>query len=78
MLQEAFQEEVRYVSPPWDLYRSLSFPGAEDLGNMFQYYHDCADAFASRRSVVLSESLNPELLSYGAWLADNEDRIPRE
>lgn len=76
-LGEALGEEVRHVSPPWDVYRTFDFPGADDLGNMFQYYHDCADAFTARRSVDFSRALHPGLQDFSTWLERNVERIPK-
>jgi hypothetical protein len=57
-------------------YRSFGFPGAEDLGNMFQFYRDFEDYFCSARSIDVSRALNPELQSFADWLAKNRERIP--
>jgi uncharacterized protein YbjT (DUF2867 family) len=75
-LGEALGEEVRHVSPPWDIYRTFDFPGADDLGNMFQYYHDCADAFMARRDVGFSRAMYPGLQDFSTWLERNKERIP--
>ena len=75
-LGRALGEPVRYVAVPFDVFRGLGFPGADDLGNMFQFNHDCADAFQAARSVEVSRSLNPALLDFDGWLAANARRIP--
>ena len=75
-LGRALGEPVRYVAVPFDVFRGLGFPGADDLGNMFQFNHDCADAFQAARSVEASRSLNPALLDFDGWLAANAWRIP--
>jgi hypothetical protein len=41
----AFGQEVRYNDVSPDVYRSLGFPGADDLGNMFQFKRDFNDIF---------------------------------
>jgi hypothetical protein len=61
---------------PFDVYRSLGFPGADDLGNMFQYKHDFEDAFCGARNVDFSRSLNPEVQSFDEWVTANISRIP--
>ncbi|MDX1395569.1 MAG: NmrA/HSCARG family protein [Gemmatimonadota bacterium] len=76
-LSEALGEEVVYQAVPFDVYRSLGFPGAEDLGNMFQFYHDFGEAVLGARDVETSRRLNPELLDFEAWLRKYGDRIPR-
>ncbi|HKP77389.1 MAG TPA: NmrA/HSCARG family protein [Longimicrobiaceae bacterium] len=75
-LGRALGEEVRYQDVPVDVYRSLGFPGAEDLGNMFQYYQEFADEFAASRPVDGSRALNPALQSFEQWAARNASRIP--
>ena len=63
--------------PPF-AYRGFGFPGAEDLGNMFQFYCDFEDYFCGARSLATSRSLNPELQTFEVWLVENKDRIPVE
>jgi uncharacterized protein YbjT (DUF2867 family) len=77
-LGAALGEEVRYNAVPPEVYRGLGFPGAEDLGNMFQYKRDFNEAFCGARSVELARTLNPSLQSFAQWLARNRDRIPLE
>lgn len=75
-LSRALGEEVRYNDVPPDVYRGFGFPGADDLGNMFQYNRDFADEFCGDRDLERSRALNPELQTYDQWLARNADRIP--
>jgi len=75
-LGEALAKDVRYEAVPFDAYRRLGFPGAEDLGNMFQFYAEHEQDFAGRRDVAVARALNPELLSFRAWLAKHASRIP--
>jgi uncharacterized protein YbjT (DUF2867 family) len=75
-LSDALGEPVRYNAVPLDVYRGLGFPGAEDLGNMFQFYQDFEDHFARSRPVAGARALHPELQSFRAWLEANKDRIP--
>jgi uncharacterized protein YbjT (DUF2867 family) len=69
-------EEVRYNDVPADVFRSFGFPGADDVGNMFQFKRDFEDVYCANRSVEVSRSLNPELQSLDQWMAANKDRIP--
>jgi len=73
---KALGEPVSYNAVPWDVYRGLGFPGAEDLGNMFQFYCEFGDYFCGVRSLATSRALNPSLQSFDAWLAANKSRIP--
>ena len=77
-LSEAFGEEVRYNAVSPDAYRGFGFPGAEDLGNMFQYKADFNEEYVGTRNLDEARSLNPELQSFREWLAANKERIPVE
>lgn len=72
----AIGEPVRYVDIPVDAYRALGFPGAEDLGNMFQYYQDFEADFAAIRSVEATRRLHPGLQDFDTWALANARRIP--
>jgi uncharacterized protein YbjT (DUF2867 family) len=73
-LSKALGEEVSYHEITPDQYRSLGFPGADELGNMFQFYRDF-DAYNDIRDVEFSKVLNPELLTFEMWLAENAKRM---
>ena len=75
-LSRALGQEVRYNDVPPEAYRALGFPGAEDLGNMFQFNRDFADDFCGARNVETARALNPSLQTFDAWLARNKERIP--
>jgi uncharacterized protein YbjT (DUF2867 family) len=75
-LTRALGEEVRYQPVTPAAYRGFGFPGADDLGNMFQFNHDFSDDFCAARSVEFSRSVNPALQTFDAWLAANAKRIP--
>lgn len=74
-LSEVVGEEVVYRAVPFAVYRGLGFPGAEDLGNMFQFYHDFQEDVVGLRDVELARRLNPELHTFRTWLAANRDRL---
>lgn len=75
-LSKALGEEVRYNNVPPDVYRSFGFPGADELGNMFQFYRDFEKECVSIRHVPYSRELNPELQSFDTWLKENAKKIP--
>jgi uncharacterized protein YbjT (DUF2867 family) len=77
-LGKAFGQEVRYRAVPHDEYRGLGFPGADDLGNMFQYKCDFEKEYCGARSLDVSRSLNPALQTFEQWLVQNGNRIPIE
>lgn len=72
----ALRRTVRFEDVPFDVYRGLGFPGADDLGNMFQFQAIRGDAFLRDRDPVLARALDPQLLSFDAWLEANAARIP--
>jgi uncharacterized protein YbjT (DUF2867 family) len=75
-MARALGQKVEFSDVPFDVYRGLGFPGAEDLGNMFHYQAILGDEFLKNRDVALSRALNPALLDFDAWLAANAARIP--
>ncbi len=77
-LSVALGQEVHYNAVSPEMYRSFGFPGAEDLGNMFQFNRDFEQVFCGARNVDLSRSLNPSLQTFETWLAQNKTRIPFE
>jgi uncharacterized protein YbjT (DUF2867 family) len=66
---------VRYSAVPFDVFRGLGFPGAQDMGNMFQFYVEFADMLGKSRDVAASRELNPELQSFDQWLELNKDKL---
>ncbi len=77
-LSKALGKDVVYNNVPPEVYRSFGFPGADDLGNMFQFKRDFESDFCGARSVEFSRSLNPGLQSFSDWLAKNKGKIPLE
>jgi uncharacterized protein YbjT (DUF2867 family) len=75
-MTKAFGQPVRYNAVTPEQYRGFGFPGADDLGNMFQFKHDFNEAFCGPRNPSIARSLNPALLTFEAWLAQNKNRIP--
>lgn len=75
---EVLGREVRYNSVPPEVYRSFGFPGAEDLGNMFQFKRDFEDYFSGVRNPDFARSLNPSLQNFKTWLSNNRTAIPLE
>jgi hypothetical protein len=77
-LGKALNQEVTYQAIEPEVYRSFGFPGADDLGNMFQFYHDFAGHFAQTRNLKAARELNPELQDFETWLKTNAQKIPLE
>jgi len=75
-LTRALGQEVRYHSVSPEVYRSFGFPGADDLGNMFQFKRDFNDYFCGARNLEFSRSLNPQMQTFDQWLAKHKEEIP--
>jgi hypothetical protein len=75
-LGKALGMEVGYNAVPPEVYRSFGFPGAEDLGNMFQFKRDFEEYFCGVRNPVEAKTLNPSLQTLDQWLEKNKSRIP--
>ena len=78
VFSKALVREVRYNEIAPEAYRALGFPGAEDLGNMFQFFRDFSDDLCAARNLETSRKLNPQLQSFDQWVAANKERIPIE
>ncbi|MGH7580520.1 MAG: NmrA/HSCARG family protein [Gemmatimonadales bacterium] len=74
----ALGEKVTYQDVPPEVYRSFGFPGADDMGNMFQFKRDFHEYYRGSRSVDFARSLNPELQTFKQWLEWNGSKIPVE
>lgn len=75
-LSKALDQEIIFNNVTPETYRSFGFPGADDLGNMFQFYRDFEEECNSVRDVSYSKELNPELQSFDQWLSKNAVKIP--
>jgi len=75
-LSHALERPIAYRPVPPAVYRSFGFPGADDLGNMFQYKAEFETEYCGSRNLAESRALNPELLTFAAWLAKHKSRIP--
>ena len=75
-MSKAIGEKVTFNPVPAEMYRGFGFPGADDLGNMFQFYDEFADELNEIRDVKTSKELNPSLQNFDQWLQKNEKKIP--
>jgi uncharacterized protein YbjT (DUF2867 family) len=76
-LGRALGEVVRYAAVSPETYRGLGFPGADDLGNMFQFKRDFNAEYCQARDPAVARQLNPSLQDFDAWLAHYGNRIPK-
>jgi uncharacterized protein YbjT (DUF2867 family) len=75
-LSTALGVPVMYNNVPADVYRSFGFPGADEMGNMFQFYAEFEEPFTRSRDVAKARALYPQLQTFDQWLAANAKRIP--
>lgn len=75
-LTKALGREVRYQAVPPEVYRTFGFPGADDLGNMFQFKRDFNAVFCAAREPAIARALNGGLQTFAQWLEANKTRIP--
>ena len=75
-LSKALGQEVVHNAVPPDVYRGFGFPGADEMGNMFQFKADFEEQYCAARDLAFSRSLNPQLQTFAQWLSVNKDRIP--
>ncbi|MEJ8646382.1 NmrA/HSCARG family protein [Streptomyces sp. MS1.HAVA.3] len=74
-LSEALGQPVRYRPLTPDAFRALGFPGADEAGNMFQFYADCEARFTGARDLDAVRALNPDLQNFSTWLAAHRDKF---
>jgi uncharacterized protein YbjT (DUF2867 family) len=77
-LGRALERPVAYNGVTPEVFRSFGFPGADDMGNMFQFKAETESAYCGARDLAFCRTLNPELQSFATWLSRNKSRIPLE
>ncbi|MEJ7587080.1 MAG: hypothetical protein WKI04_05915 [Ferruginibacter sp.] len=75
-LTHALGETVEYNDVTPETYRGFGFPGADDLGNMFQFYQEFEHEFVAARDIDFTKELNPSVQSFNAWLVENAKKLP--
>lgn len=75
-LGRALGQEVHYQAVPPAVFRSFGFPGAEDLGNMFQFKADFEHDYCAARDLGVSRSLGGNVMTFDDWLAKYGRQIP--
>jgi uncharacterized protein YbjT (DUF2867 family) len=66
---------IVYNAVDADAYRGFGFPGADELGNMFQVYRDFEDQVLGVRDLETTRKLNPALQTYEQFVAKHKDAI---
>jgi len=66
---------IKYNAVEADVYRGFGFPGADELGNMFQAYRDFDKQMLANRSVDVSRKLNSALQSFEQFVTKQKAAI---
>ncbi len=74
-LSKVLGVDVGYNAVPPDVYRGFGFPGADDIGNMFQTWADFESAYVGARSLELTRALHPGVQSFEQWLVKYKDKV---
>jgi uncharacterized protein YbjT (DUF2867 family) len=75
-LAKVLGRPVRYNAVTPAQYRGFGFPGADDLGNMFQFKQEFAREFGAPRDPARTRALDPKLQTYAQWLQAHAAEIP--
>jgi uncharacterized protein YbjT (DUF2867 family) len=67
--------KVKYNAVDADAYRGFGFPGADEMGNMFQVYRDFEKEVSAARSADVARALNPQLQTFDQFIAKNKSKI---
>jgi len=60
---------VAYRPPAHGQFRAFGFPGADELGNMFQYYAEFPGSYLGRRDLQDARAFNPSWHSLTGFLS---------
>jgi uncharacterized protein YbjT (DUF2867 family) len=66
---------VKYNAVEPDVYRSWGFPGADEMGNMFQADRDFEKEMMANRNLDEARKLNPALQTFDQFVNKNKDKI---
>jgi uncharacterized protein YbjT (DUF2867 family) len=75
---KALGQEVVYNAISPETYRGFGFPGADDMGNMYQFKAEFEKDYCKSRDIGITKALNPSLQSFNSWLEKNKSKIPLE
>ena len=66
---------VKYNAVEPDVYRGFGFPGADEMGNMFQAYRDFEKEMLALRSADAARKLNPALQTFEQFVTKQKNAI---
>ncbi|XP_019523505.1 PREDICTED: nmrA-like family domain-containing protein 1 [Hipposideros armiger] len=70
VLSKSLGKEVRDAKITPEAYEKLGFPGAEELANMFRFYHMKPD-----RDIKLTYRLNPKVKTFSQFISENQGAL---
>ena len=77
-MSKAIGQPVTFNKVTPAVFRSFGFPGADDLGNMFQFYDEFEKVCNDMRDVSRAKECAPDIQSFDTWLAKNAEKLPLE
>ena len=67
---------IQYHAVDPDAYRGFGFPGADEMGNMFQANRDFEKQMLANRSLEETRRLNPSRQTFDQFVQNNKAKIP--
>jgi uncharacterized protein YbjT (DUF2867 family) len=74
-MTEKLGETVAYRPLTPDEFRAQDMPGADESGNMFQFYADCEERFTGARDLTAVRALYPGLQNFATWLNGHREEL---
>ncbi|XP_050002386.1 nmrA-like family domain-containing protein 1 [Alexandromys fortis] len=68
VLSRILGKDIRDAKITPEAYEKLGFPGADELANMFRFYH-----MKPNRDIKLTHRLNPQIRSFSQFISDNQE-----
>jgi hypothetical protein len=66
---------IKYNAVEADVYRGFGFPGADEMGNMFQAYRDFEKEMGANRSLDATRKLNPSVQTFEQFVTKQQAAI---
>ena len=74
ILNTVIDEQVKYTSVPFKIYRKLDFPGAAEISNMFEFKAVHNERFCERRNMShVKKLINP--INFKDWCDKNKEQL---
>ena len=66
---------IHYHAAEADEYRGYGFPGADEMGNMFQFFRDFDQEVIGARSAETTRALNPATVTFDQFIQQHKSEI---